>query len=182
MNVCVFCSASEIAEKYTAPAAVLGKMLGEAGHTLVWGGSDKGLMKSIATSVENAGGKLIGVSVEMFSHLARKNTHEMIVAKTLGERKAVMLERADVIVVLVGGIGTLDELTEVLELRKHSIHTKQIIVLNTDGFYDGMKVQLERMEAEGFLMSGKEPRPLKELVYFADTPEEVMQRISAHAQ
>ncbi len=182
MNVCVFCSASEIAEKYTAPAAVLGKMLGEAGHTLVWGGSDKGLMKSIATSVEDAGGKLIGVSIEMFSHLARKNTHEMIVTKNLAERKAVLLERADAIVVLVGGIGTLDELTEVLELRKHSIHTKQIIVLNTDGFYAGMKQQLERMEAEGFLMSAKDPRQLSELIYFADTPEEVMERISAHAR
>ena len=177
MNVCVFCSASEIAEKYTAPAAVLGKMLGEAGHTLVWGGSDKGLMKSIATSVEDAGGKLIGVSVEMFSHVARKNTHEMILAKTLGERKALMLERADVIVVLVGGIGTLDELTEVLELRKHSIHTKSIIVLNTEGFYDGFKQQLERMEVEGFLMSAGNSRPLNELIYFADTPEQVMEQI-----
>jgi uncharacterized protein (TIGR00730 family) len=177
MNVCVFCSASEIAEKYTKPAQELGKLLGESGHSLVWGGSDKGLMKLIASSVEDAGGKLVGVSVEMFSHVARKNTHEMIVAKTLGERKAVMLERADIIVVLVGGIGTLDELTEVLELRKHGMHTKQIIVLNTDGFYEGMKVQLERMEKEGFLMSAGNARSLKELIYFADTPEEIMERI-----
>ncbi|MDB5237750.1 MAG: lysine decarboxylase [Candidatus Kaiserbacteria bacterium] len=177
MNVCVFCSASQIAEKYTKPAEELGKMLGEAGHSLVWGGSDKGLMKQIATSVENAGGKLIGVSVEMFSHVARKNVHEMIMTKTLGERKAIMLERADSIVVLVGGIGTLDELTEVLELRKHSIHTKPIVVLNTDGFYDGMKAQLERMSNEGFLMSANVPRPLEELITFADTPAEVISAI-----
>jgi predicted Rossmann-fold nucleotide-binding protein len=65
--------------------------------------------------------------------------------------------------VLAGGLGTLDEATEVLELRKHGLHDKPVVLLNTAGFYDGLTLQLRRMEKEGFL-----PVPLAELVFVAD--------------
>ncbi len=64
---------------------------------------------------------------------------------------------------MVGGTGTLDEATEILELKKHGMHDKPVVLLNTAGFYDGLKEQLLRMEAEGFL-----PLPLTELVFFAE--------------
>lgn len=178
MNVCVFCSANDLEEKYTAPAKELARLLAEAGHTLIWGGSDVGLMKIMADGVQEGGGKIVGVSLEYYKQNARKNADEMIIAKNLGERKALLLERSDVIVTLIGGLGTLDELTEIMELRKQHHHDKLSIVINTDGFYDGFKMQLDRIFAEGFL-SAKErgdanSMPMSAIIQFVDTPEEAM--------
>ncbi len=70
---------------------------------------------------------------------------------------------------MVGGTGTLDEATEVLELRKHGKHTKPVVLLNTAGFYDGLKAQFRRMEREGFLpLPLPLPLPLTDLVFFAE--------------
>lgn len=186
MNVCVFCAANDLEDKYTKPAKKLAKLLAEAGHTLVWGGSNVGLMKVMADGVQNGGGKIIGVSLEYYKQNARPNTDKLIIAKTLGERKAQMLEHSDIVVNLVGGLGTLDEMTEIIELKKQNHHNKTSIILNTEGFYDGLKMQLERIFNEGFI-SAKEhnesnKRPLTNFVRFANTPEEVMQLIGENAQ
>ncbi|MEX2968694.1 TIGR00730 family Rossman fold protein [Streptomyces sp. C184] len=162
MNICVFCSAADLDDRYVVPARQFAELMGKGGHALVWGGSDAGLMKVMADGVQQAGGKLIGVSVEFLAHKAYEGADEMVVTRNLAERKAQMLARADAIVIMVGGMGTLDEATEILELRKHGMHTKPVVLLNTVGFYDGLKEQFQRMEAEGFL-----PIPLTDLVFFA---------------
>ncbi|MBR7678896.1 LOG family protein, partial [Streptomyces daliensis] len=87
------------------------------GHSLVWGGSDVGLMKVVADGVQGAGGRLVGISVEFLAAKAREGADEMIITADLAERKALLLQRADAIVVMVGGTGTLDEATEILELK-----------------------------------------------------------------
>ncbi|MEU9124608.1 TIGR00730 family Rossman fold protein [Streptomyces sp. NPDC048506] len=161
MNICVFCSAADLDDRYVTPARRFAELIGKGGHALVWGGSDTGLMKVMADGVQEAGGKLIGVSVEFLAHKSREGADEMIVTKDLAERKAQMLARADAVVIMVGGTGTLDEATEILELRKHRMHTKPVVLLNTAGFYDGLREQFQRMEAEGFL-----PLPLTDLVFF----------------
>ncbi|MFE6740457.1 LOG family protein [Streptomyces tubercidicus] len=163
MNICVFCSAADLDDRYVTPAREFAELIGRGGHALVWGGSDTGLMKVMADGVQEAGGKLIGVSVEFLAHKAREGADEMVVTKDLAERKAQMLLRADAVVIMVGGTGTLDEATEILELRKHGMHSKPVVLLNTVGFYDGLKQQFQRMEAEGFL-----PLPLTDLVFFAE--------------
>ncbi|MEQ8142551.1 TIGR00730 family Rossman fold protein [Streptomyces sp. OP7] len=165
MNICVFLSAADLADRYTTPARDFARLIGKGGHTLVWGGSDVGLMKVVADGVEEAGGRLLGVSVEFLSATARKGVDEMVVAKDLAERKRLLLEKADAVVIMVGGTGTLDEATEILELKKHGHTDMPVVLLNTAGFYDGLKEQFHRMEAEGFL-----PRPLSELVFFAEEP------------
>ncbi len=162
MNITVFCSAADLDDRYTAPAREFAELLGKGGHTMVWGGSESGLMKVMADGVQENGGRLVGVSVEFLAAKARRNADEMIVAKDLAERKAGLLARGDAVVVMVGGTGTLDEATEILELKKHGLHTKPVVLLNTAGFYDGLQQQFRRMEAEGFL-----PLPLAELVFFA---------------
>jgi uncharacterized protein (TIGR00730 family) len=162
MNIGVFLSAADLAKQYTEPAREFGKLLGDGGHTLVWGGSESGLMKVVADAVQEAGGRLVGVSVVFLHEKARVNADEMVVAADLAERKAELLRRSDAIVVMVGGTGTLDEATEILELKKHGLHGKPVVLLNSAGFYDGLELQLRRMEADGFL-----PLPLSELVYFA---------------
>ncbi len=175
MNICVFCSASDVAPTYSGPAVELATLIARGRHGFVWGGSDEGLMKIMADAVQGEGGTIIGVSMEFLKHKARKNADEMIIAKDLGARKAALLARADALVVLVGGIGTLDEMAQVLELKKHGQHKKPIAVLNTENFYQGLQTQLKRMEEEGFL-----PETLDELVYFARTPQEVMRYIAEH--
>lgn len=171
MNICVFCSASDLEEKYTRPALEFAELLGDAGHNLVWGGSNVGLMRDIATGVQNAGGKLIGVSMELLKNTARPDADEMIVTKDLAERKAVMIDRSDAIVALVGGTGTLDELTDAFEMRRHGFNNKPIIVLNTLGFYDGLRQQLSHMKSEHFL---DRMRPLEELITFVNEPQEIL--------
>ncbi|MER5208111.1 TIGR00730 family Rossman fold protein [Streptomyces sp. NPDC002825] len=163
MNICVFLSAADLDARYTGPAREFAELLGKASHTLVWGGSDTGLMKVVADGVQDAGGRLVGVSVDFLAHKARPDADEMVIAGDLAERKALLLARSDAIVVMVGGTGTLDEATEILELKKHGKHSKPVVLLNTAGFYEGLRAQFHRMEAEGFL-----PLPLTDLVFFAD--------------
>ncbi|MER0448443.1 TIGR00730 family Rossman fold protein [Streptomyces sp. Edi4] len=163
MNICVFLSAADLDERYTRPAREFAELLGKGGHTLVWGGSESGLMKVVADGVQEAGGRLVGVSVDFLAAKARQNADEMVITKDLAERKALLLAKSDAVVIMVGGTGTLDEATEILELKKHGKTTKPIVLLNTAGFYDGLKEQFRRMEQEGFL-----PVPLTELVFFAE--------------
>jgi uncharacterized protein (TIGR00730 family) len=165
MNICVFLSAADLSETYTEPAREFAELIGRGGHTLVWGGSDTGLMKVMADGVHEAGGRLTGVSVDFLVHKVRRGVDDMVVAADLAERKKLLLEKADAVVIMVGGTGTLDEATEILELKKHGRTDKPVVLLNTAGFYDGLKEQFQRMEDEGFL-----PRPLTDLVFFAAEP------------
>ncbi|BAC70462.1 lysine decarboxylase [Streptomyces avermitilis] len=165
MKICVFLSAADLDDRYTRPAREFAELLGKGGHTLVWGGSDVGLMKVVADGVQEAGGRLLGVSVDFLAAKARAGADEMVIARDLAERKALLLERADAVVIMVGGTGTLDEATEILELKKHGHTDKPVVLLNTAGFYDGLKEQFRRMEDEGFL-----PCPLTDLVFFAEEP------------
>lgn len=174
LNICVFCSAAELDAVYAESAREFAELIGSRGHSLVWGGSDVGLMKVVADGVQRAGGRLVGISVDFLQSAARENADEMIVTANLAERKAQLLERADAFVVMVGGTGTLDEATDILELKKHGLHAKPVVLLNTAGYYDGLRQQLARMEAEGFL-----PVPLTELVTFADDGAQALRLLEA---
>jgi uncharacterized protein (TIGR00730 family) len=169
VRICVFLSAVDLPARYTDPAREFAERLGRSGHTLVWGGSDVGLMKVVADGVRAGGGRLYGVSVGFLQAKARADAEEMVIAADLGERKRLLVERADAVVIMVGGTGTLDEATDILELKKHGHTDKPVVLLNTAGFYDGLREQFRRMEAEGFL-----PRPVSELMHFADEPAEVL--------
>lgn len=175
MNVCVFLSAADLDERYTAPAREFAELIGRGGHTLVWGGSDAGLMKVVADGVRESGGRLVGVSVEFLRSFARDDADEMVITRDLAERKAQLLAKSDALVVLPGGLGTLDEATDILELRKHGLHDKPVVLLNTAGFYDGLVLQLRRMADEGFL-----PVPLTQLVHPATDPASAIGYLERH--
>ena len=159
----------EAQAKYAKAAEALGQLLAKNGHTLIWGGSDSGLMKTIADAVQRNGGKVVGVTIERLQGSARKDAEELIVTKDLAERQTVMRERADAFILLPGGIGSLDEITEILELKKHGLHDKPIVILNTDDFYRGFRSQLERMHREGFIV-----HPLENYLYFVSTPKDAL--------
>ncbi|MEX3102913.1 TIGR00730 family Rossman fold protein [Streptomyces niveiscabiei] len=169
MRICVFLSAADLDDRYTLPAREFARLLGKGGHTLVWGGSDAGLMKVVADGVEESGGRLCGVSVQFLAARVRPKVDEMVVAKDLAERKRLLIEKADAVVIMVGGTGTLDEATEILEMKKHGHTAKPVVLLNTAGFYDGLEQQFRRMESEGFL-----PVPLSNLMHFAKEPAEAL--------
>lgn len=169
MNITVFCSYRDVGEPYTAAAKEFASSIAKKGYGLVWGGSNHGTMKEIADAAQEARGKIIGISVEPIKEKARPNADEMIIARSWPERRALLLGRGDAVVVLAGGLGTLDEVTEVLEYKKQALHNKPVVFLNTNGFYDGMKMQLERMDREGFL-----PKALSDYLFFAATPQEAI--------
>jgi uncharacterized protein (TIGR00730 family) len=172
VKVCIFCSSGDVAERYATCARHFAEGLAERGHSLVWGGSNIGLMEVVASAVQGGGGQIVGVALELWQDANRQDADEMLIVKTLGERKAAMLERSDVLVILVGGLGTLDELTEVIELRRQEVHNKPIIVLNTGGFYDGLREQFRRMHDEGFL-----PVAVERYVTFVETPEAALEQL-----
>lgn len=176
VRICVFLSAADLPEHYTAPAREFAERLGRAGHTLVWGGSDVGLMKVVADGVRAAGGRLYGVSVDFLRATARADADEMVFAADLGQRKRMLVDKADAVVIMVGGTGTLDEATEILELKKHGQCDKPVVLLNTAGFYDGLREQFRRMEADGFL-----PRPVSELMHFVEAPAEALAYLDSAA-
>jgi uncharacterized protein (TIGR00730 family) len=171
-KICIFCSVNNVEKKYIEATEELGSLMVKNHFDLVWGGTNKGLMKVIADTVQNKGGKIFGVTMELLKDRRRLNADEMTIAKDLTERKKILLNKSDAIILLVGGIGSLDEVTEMLEYKKHNLHVKPMVVLNTDKFYQGLKTQFERMENEGFL-----PRQLDKLIYFADTPKKAINYI-----
>jgi uncharacterized protein (TIGR00730 family) len=119
--------------------------------------------------------------MESLKHTALESADEMIITRDLAERKAVMLERSDAFVTLVGGTGTLDEMTEIFELKRHGLHNKPMVVLNTDGFYDGLREQYARMEQEEFLSRLR--MPFDQMLSFVDEPAEVMAKLdNAHPE
>jgi uncharacterized protein (TIGR00730 family) len=168
-NITVFCSAVNVEEKYTEAARTLAHLIGTNGFNLVWGGSDVGLMKVISDSAKEAGAKLIGVSMPRFASVMKQNADEKIMAADLGDRKKQLLERGDAIIAITGGIGTLDEVMEIIELKKQGQHKKPVVIVNTDHFYEGLKLQLETMYTGGFF-----PMAMEELVHFVQTPEEAI--------
>lgn len=168
-HIGVFLSAQSPGDVYERAAQELGTLIPQHGYGLVYGASAVGLMDVLATAALKQKGYVTGINMELLNHTTREGLSETIVLPSLFERRQMLVQKSDAIVTLPGGIGSLDEVTEILELKKHDQHTKPVVLVNIDGFYDGLKMQLERMHTEGFL-----PKPLNKLVFFAATPQEAI--------
>lgn len=144
MNIAVYCSSQGgLPEKFQQLAAALGTWIGQNGHTLLYGGSNAGLMHVTAASVHAAGGHIVGVIPEMFRHRIDPLCDEVVYTANLGDRKQHMIEHGDVFVVLPGGIGTLDEWVSTLAVMTiGNDDLRPIIVANLDGMYDATIQQL----------------------------------------
>jgi uncharacterized protein (TIGR00730 family) len=153
MNIVVYCgSSSGIGTKYLEAASTLGKWIGESGNTLVYGGASKGLMGAVSNATLEAGGKVIGVlpDVPLIQSRRHQGLTEYIDTPSMAERKARMIELADAFVALPGGIGTLDELTDVMSLSSLDITTCPIVLYDTDGYYQPFKAVLRNIIENGF--------------------------------
>ncbi|MEM1446749.1 MAG: TIGR00730 family Rossman fold protein [Planctomycetota bacterium] len=138
-NVCVFCGSRDgQGDGYARLAEEFGAALGQRGWTLVYGGGSVGLMGRIAKATQGHGGSVVGVIPEAMDtvEVAYRDADELIVVDTMRQRKQIMDDRSDAFVVLPGGFGTLEELSEVITHRYLNYHGKPVILLNYEGFYD----------------------------------------------
>jgi uncharacterized protein (TIGR00730 family) len=153
-RVCLFCGANVgVRPAYTGVARRLGALLAREGVTLVYGGGSVGLMREAAEAALAGGGQVIGVITEelMAREVGHAGLTELHVVETMHVRKAMMASLADAFVALPGGYGTLDELCEMLTWNQLGIHAKPCVLVNTEGFFDGLVAQLERAVTDGML-------------------------------
>lgn len=176
--VCVFAASSvKVEQKYLALARELGQSLARSGRGLVFGAGSMGLMGQCAQGVMEQGGRVVGVLPEKL-HLpgvAFPGCHELIVTKTMHERKAKMEELASGFIALPGGLGTLEELLETLVLKQLGYHSLPIVILNQDGYYDSLIGQIERCIAGRFT-----DEAFRGLYYSADSVEAAMEYLAAY--
>ena len=153
-SVCVFCGASAGGDpRYAEAATRVGRSRAERGIELVYGGGRLGLMGAVADAALAAGGRVTGVipSGLVDRELAHRGVTELRIVTTLHERKAVMAELADAFLTLPGGLGTLEELAEVLSWAQLGLHEKPIGALDVSGFFGPLVGHLDHAAAEGFV-------------------------------
>jgi len=153
-SICVFCGSSAGSnEQYTLKARELGLLFVEKGITLVYGGSNVGLMREIADTMMAAGGKVIGVMPHNLiqREVAHKGITEFRVVETMAERKAVMDELSDAFISMPGGIGTLDELFEVMSWNQLELITKPVALFNVLGYWDQLLAFLDHTVDQRFV-------------------------------
>jgi uncharacterized protein (TIGR00730 family) len=162
-SVCVYCGSARGRDPVQAEAAAeLGRALAEARVRLVYGGGSVGLMGTVAAAVTAAGGKVTGIIPDFLIRKegAAVEIDERIVVPDMHTRKRMMFERADAFVALPGGIGTLEELVEMMTWVQLGRHAKPVLIANVGGFWDPLVALLDHMAEQGFLSSAFSTRYL----------------------
>lgn len=165
-SICVYCGSQPGRDPaYRAAAQILGRAMAENGIDLVYGGGTKGIMGAVADAVLSSGGKAIGVIPEFLmdkeaSRHSLGQLSELHVTKDMHERKHMMFERSDAFVTLPGGIGTLEEIIEIMTWAQLGRHTKPMVFANINGFWDPLNALLGHMTGEGFIHTAHLVRPM----------------------
>jgi uncharacterized protein (TIGR00730 family) len=170
--VCVFCASSEaVSDADRKVAAALGKAIAREGWGLVYGGGGIGLMGEVARAALGADGHVVGIIPHRLEtkEVSFADVTELIRTDTMRERKGLMDARSDAFVVLPGGVGTLEELLEIITLKQLGFHDRPIVLLDPRGFWDPLLAQLDRIVDES--LASAEVLDLWELVR---TPEEAV--------
>ena len=156
-SICVYCgSGAGENPAYADAARRFGALLADNDVRLVYGGGGLGLMGTVARAVLESGGEVLGIIPEFLKsreHMLR-DVQDLIVTEDMHHRKRLMFENADAFVALPGGIGTLEELVEMLTWGQLGQHTKPVIIANIDGFWEPLLGLLNEMEREGFIRPG----------------------------
>lgn len=177
-SICVFCGSSPGAlPEYTHAARELGRLLAEQEIRLVYGGSSIGLMRVLADSCLGAGGRVTGIMphnlIEM--EVAYRNLTEFYVVETMSERKEMMGRLSDAFIAMPGGVGTLDEIFEVMSWNQLGIMNKPLALLNVEGYYDHLIRFLDYTVNQKFVR----PEHRNNLVV-SDDPAKVIAGIRSH--
>lgn len=177
MNISVFCGATLPRNpEYIHAARHLGQLLAQGGHTLLYGGSNLGLMGTVSGAVLEGGGRVVGVIPSFFTEeiILSQPVTELVRVATIAERKEYLIAHSDAFIALPGGIGTIDETFEVLVANQLGLCSKPMGLLNTLGFFNPQYNMLRRMEADG-LYNLTDARYL----IIDDLPEGLLQMLAA---
>lgn len=178
MNIAVYCGSNPGADpRFLDAAERLGAWIGESGNALVYGGSSIGLMGAVSGATMKAGGNVFGVEPRFFieAGVAQHNLTELIVVDTMEQRKAKMIELADVFVALPGGVGTLEEISEIMSRQRLRLCWGPCYFLDMDGYYAGLASLLDTMVEARFFDS----RDRDECI-FCPTVEDLIDRLASH--
>lgn len=173
-SVCLFCGSSDAADPiYTQAARDFGRATAQAGWRLVYGGGGVGLMGASARAAHEAGGRVLGVMPEFLRSRERLfDEVETLVVQTMHERKQIMYDQSDAFVVAPGGIGTLEEVVELLSWKRLDLHGKPIVFLNIGGFWDTFFALMRHSVEEGMT-----PPSFLNAWTVADTVEEAIAQL-----
>jgi uncharacterized protein (TIGR00730 family) len=175
MRICIYCaSSSKVDKAYFEATQKLAEDIAARGITLVYGGGSAGLMGCLANTILKNKGQVIGILPRFMDKVewGHKGLTQLTLVKDMHERKKLLIKDIDGVVALPGGCGTLEELMEVITLKRLGKFTKPIIILNTNGFYDHLKMLLDKMIQEHFMRSEH-----GEIWQFVNKPEEVIPAI-----
>ena len=178
-SVCVYCGSRPGQDAAFAQAAnTVGRLIGQSGGQLVYGGGRAGLMGIVADAALAAGATVVGVIPQalMERELGHRGLTELHVVQTMHERKQMMAERSDAFLALPGGIGTLEELFEVWTWQQLGYHDKPVGLLNVAGYYDRLLGFLDETGRQGFV-----PTAQRELLQVDADPAALLGRLSALA-
>lgn len=175
-GIVVYCASSScVPQKYLDAARDMGRLIAENGYTLVNGGGHRGLMGATIEGAASAGGRIIGVLPHFMIERgwAHSLLSECIDTPSMHVRKQTMASLSCAAVALPGGIGTLDELCEMMTWHQLKLFEGPVIIVNTDGFFDPLLEMFNRMQAQGFMRDGNIPAMV------AATPAEAMEAVAA---
>ena len=181
MLICVFGGASKkIDKKYIEEGYELSFELAKRGHDLIYGGGSEGLMGASARGFKDGGGKIHGVVPQFFLDGKMESLYDkcdkFTVTKDMTERKNLMEDECDAFIVTPGGIGTYDELFEILTLKQLGRHDKAIAILNTNGYYDWLIKMMEESMEKGFIN-----KQCNTLLKYFDKKEELIDYLESYS-
>ena len=177
-HISIFCGAHEGKNpKYAEAARSVSECIAKKGINVVFGGGNVGLMKIISDTALDNGVEVLGISLKSLHalELANPRLKEIVVADTLLDRKDEFMSRSDAFIVLPGGVGSLDELAEIMASNQLGIINKPVGILNTEGYYDHLLEWFNNAVKEGFISSSN----LNELLV-SDSPEELVEMVVNH--
>jgi len=181
-SVCVYCGSSPGRDEiYLRAGQTLGRSIAGAGLRLIYGGGTKGIMGAVADGAIRAGGKVTGIIPRFLmskeaTESALERLDELVVTDNMHERKHTMFEKSDAFVALPGGIGTVEEIVEIMTWAQLGHHRKPIVFANVRSFWDPMLALIDHMRAEGFIHTSHLVRPL-----VVDEPDAIVAAIIAEA-
>ncbi|MER8789624.1 TIGR00730 family Rossman fold protein [Mesorhizobium sp. M0983] len=165
-SVCVYCGSSPGRdETYIKAGHLLGRSIAKSGLRLIYGGGTKGIMGAVAEGALKAGGKVTGIIPRFLMNREATETaldrlDELVITDNMHERKHRMFEKSDAFVALPGGIGTVEEIVEIMTWAQLGHHRKPIVFGNVGGFWDPMLALLDHMATEGFIHTAQRVKPL----------------------
>lgn len=155
MRICVFCSSSNaIDTAYLDESRALGREMATRGHSLTYGGGDVGSMGVLARAVQENGGMVLGViphALNDIDGVGYGDSDRFILTNTMRERKAIMEENSDAFIALPGGLGTFEEVLEIITLKQLRYHSKAIVLVNSGGYFDPLLALLNHAVSERFM-------------------------------